>query len=112
MPGGGVLIDTPGMRELQLIGDHTSLARSFDEIDELATQCRFRDCSHVSEPGCAVQAALADGRLEMERYESYLRQQKEIRHNRVEQDIHLQIEEKNRWKAIHRSMRFHHKRGK
>ena len=109
LPGGSVLIDTPGMRELQLVGDDASLARSFDEIVELAGQCRFKDCFHTEEPGCAVQAALADGRLDMERYESYLRQRKEIRHHQIEQDIHLQNEEKRRWKAIHRSMRFHHK---
>jgi ribosome biogenesis GTPase len=111
LPGGAVLIDTPGMRELQLVGDDASLARSFDEIANLAGQCRFKDCSHTKEPGCAVQAALADGSLHMERYESYLRQRKEIRHHQVEQDIHLKIEEKKRWKAIHRSMKFHHKRG-
>jgi ribosome biogenesis GTPase len=112
LPGGAVLIDTPGMRELQLVGDDASLARSFDEIADLAVLCRFKDCSHTNEPGCAVQAALADGGLDMERYESYLRQRKEIRHHQIEQDIHLQIEEKKRWKAIYRSMRFHHKRGK
>jgi ribosome biogenesis GTPase len=112
LPGGAVLIDTPGMRELQLVGGDASLARSFDEIADLARRCRFRDCSHTGEPGCAVQAALSDGRLDMERYESYLRQRKEIRHHQIEQDIHLQIEEKKRWKAIHRSMKFHHKRGR
>lgn len=111
LPGGGVLIDTPGMRELQLLADDASLARSFDEIADLAQHCRFRDCSHAGEPGCAVQAALAEGRLDLERYESYLRQRKEIRHQQVEQDVHLQIEEKKRWKAIHRSLRVHHKRG-
>lgn len=110
LPGGALLIDTPGMRELQLLGDDASLARSFDEIAELAKDCRFRDCSHTGEPGCAVQAAVADGRLDTERYESYLSQRKELRHHRIEQDVHLKIEEKKRWKAIHRSMRFHHKR--
>ncbi len=110
LPGGAMLIDTPGMRELQLIGNDTSLAQSFDEIAELAGQCRFRDCSHTGEPGCAVQAALADVRLDKARYESYLRQRKEMRRHQIEQDVHLQIEEKKRWQAIHRSMRFHHKR--
>ncbi|MBN2712621.1 MAG: ribosome small subunit-dependent GTPase A [Planctomycetes bacterium] len=109
LPGGAVLIDTPGMRELQLLADDSSLAQSFDEIAEASVHCRFKDCSHTGEPGCAVQAALAEGRIEMERYESYLRQCKEIRHHQIEQDIHQQIEEKKRWKAIHRSMKFHHK---
>jgi len=112
VPSGAVLIDTPGMRELQLLGEEGALARSFDELTQLAQGCRFRDCAHTNEPGCAVLAALADGALDADRYESYLRQRKELRHHRVEQDAHLQMEEKKRWKAIHRSMRFHHKRGK
>ena len=111
LPGGAVLIDTPGMRELQLVGNDASLARSFDEIADMAQGCRFKDCSHTGEPGCAVQAALANGNLDMERYESYLRQRKEMRHHQIEQDVHLQIKEKKRWKVIYRSMRFHHKRG-
>ncbi|MHC4250327.1 MAG: ribosome small subunit-dependent GTPase A [Planctomycetota bacterium] len=111
LPGGAVLIDTPGMRELRLVGDDASLARSFDELADLARDCRFTDCSHTGEPGCAVQAALADGSLDMKRYESYLRQRKEIRHNMVARDVHQRIAEKKRWKAIHRSLQFHHKWG-
>jgi len=111
LPGGAVLIDTPGMRELQLRADDNSLSRSFDDIARLAQACRFRDCSHTGEPGCAVQAALADGDLDTARYESYLRQRKEIRHHQIEQDVRLQIEEKKRWKTIYRSLRHHHKRG-
>jgi ribosome biogenesis GTPase len=110
LPGGAALIDTPGLRELQLLADDASLENSFAEISELALACRFRNCSHTAEPGCAVQAALAGGALAPERYESYLRQRKEIRHNQVEQDARLQIAEKKQWKAIHRSMRHHHKR--
>ena len=109
LPNGAVLIDTPGMRELQLLADDTSLSRSFDEIGGLSEGCRFRDCTHVAEPGCAVLAALEAGTLDAERYDSYLRQRKEIRHHQIEQDIHLQIAEKNRWKVIHKSMRHHHK---
>lgn len=109
LPNGAMLVDTPGMRELQLLADPASLGRAFDEIARLAASCRFRDCSHTGEPGCAVQAALAAGALAPDRYESYLRQLKEIRHHRIEQDVHLQIAEKNRWKAIHKSMRHHHK---
>lgn len=109
VPGGGVLIDTPGMREIQLLADDVALNRSFDEIAALAESCRFHDCSHTGEPGCAVLAALAEGKLAPERYESYLRLRKEIRHHQVEQNIHLQIAEKNRWKSIHKSLRHHHK---
>jgi ribosome biogenesis GTPase len=79
----------------------------FDEITEWAECCRFRDCSHSGEPGCAVQAALSAGELGQERYESYLRQRKEIRHHQIESDIHLKIAEQRRWKTIHKSMRYH-----
>ncbi len=109
LPGGGLLIDTPGMRELQLLADDTALERSFDEIADLAGRCRFRDCTHTGEPGCAVQAAVAAGELDVGRYESYLQQRKEIRHHRIEQDVRLQNEERKRWKAIHRSLRNHPK---
>ena len=110
LPGGAALIDTPGMRELQLLGNDASLAQSFDEIADLSRRCRFSDCSHTREPGCAVKEALTGGQLDAARYESYLRQRKEMQHQQREHDIHLKNQEKRRWQAIHRSMRFHHKR--
>lgn len=67
LPGGGCLIDSPGMRELKFTGDEAVEAECFAEIDALVDQCRFRDCRHGDEPGCAVQAAIADGRLDPER---------------------------------------------
>lgn len=78
LPGGGVLIDTPGMRELGV--DSVDLHHSFADIDAMAEQCRFGDCAHKSEPGCAVQAALEDGRLDRRRLESYLKLKKEARY--------------------------------
>lgn len=80
LPGGGVVIDTPGMREIQLWGDETDLARAFDDIESLAGQCRFSDCGHAGEPGCAVQAALDSGELDAGRLANYIKLQKEIRH--------------------------------
>ena len=71
LPQGGCLIDTPGMRELKLSGDERFDEGLFAEIDELAGQCRFSDCSHGNEPGCAVQAAIADGKLDMARYHHF-----------------------------------------
>jgi ribosome biogenesis GTPase / thiamine phosphate phosphatase len=72
MPQGGVLLDTPGIRELQLAGDDRDrVADVFADIEALAAQCRFNDCAHQQEPGCAVQAAIADGRLEARRLASY-----------------------------------------
>lgn len=71
VPGGGLLLDTPGMRELGLWDAEGGVARAFADVDELAAACRFRDCRHEGEPGCAVAAAVADGRLPAERVASY-----------------------------------------
>jgi len=70
LPGGGALIDTPGVRELGLWGAERGLARAFDDIETLAEGCRFRDCRHDSEPGCAVLAAVASGELDPGRLQS------------------------------------------
>jgi len=78
LPDGGILIDTPGMRELQLWADEESLQNSFSEIDELASNCRFSDCKHKTEPGCAIRDALEQGELSVERHQSYLKLRKEI----------------------------------
>lgn len=76
---GGVVIDTPGMRELGAVS--VDLSRSFADIDALAAQCRFRDCAHQSEPGCAVQEAVASGVLDADRLESYWKLKKEARYD-------------------------------
>jgi len=75
---GGCLIDTPGMRELKLTGDEELDQGQFADIEELAQHCRFGDCSHQSEPGCAVRAALADGRLDPQRWQNYLKLRDEL----------------------------------
>lgn len=89
LPNGGIVIDTPGMRELQL--DSANLSRSFEDIEALARKCKYRDCSHTTEPGCAVRSAIEAGELAEERLESYLKLQKEIayeglNHRQVEQE--------------------------
>lgn len=76
LPEGGMVIDTPGMRELQL--ESGDLSRAFDDIESLAQDCRFRDCTHTGEPGCAVQQAIEDGRLPLERLNSYHKLQREL----------------------------------
>jgi len=78
LPSGGCLIDTPGMRELKLTGDEDLGAASFADIETLALQCRFGDCTHGNEPGCAVRAALAAGELDADRWESYLKLRDEL----------------------------------
>ena len=76
LPGGGIVLDTPGIRELQLWD--ADLEQAFGDIDELARRCRFADCAHRTEPGCAIQEALADGSLSHERWDSYLKLQREL----------------------------------
>lgn len=77
---GGLIIDTPGMRELQLADNEEGLERSFSDVEELALKCRFRDCAHKTEPGCAIQGALKSGALTIERWDSYLKLLAELRH--------------------------------
>lgn len=73
LPGGACIIDTPGMREIKLTGEEAVEETSFADIEELTGQCRFRDCAHGKEPGCAVRAAIEDGRIAAERYLNYLK---------------------------------------
>jgi ribosome biogenesis GTPase / thiamine phosphate phosphatase len=78
LPGGACLIDTPGMREVKLTGDEDLAAASFGDIEALALQCRFGDCTHGNEPGCAVRGALESGQLEGERWQSFLKLRGEL----------------------------------
>lgn len=95
LPGGGLLIDTPGMRELQLWDVTTGLHDAFEDITGLAADCRFRDCTHDSEPGCAVKAAAGDGRLSADRLANYQRLRKEVMTKPVEEaDIKAAAERK------------------
>ncbi|NUO79673.1 ribosome small subunit-dependent GTPase A [candidate division KSB1 bacterium] len=101
LPTGGVLMDTPGMRELQLWSSGEGLGDTFEDILALAGQCRFRDCQHQAEPGCAVQAALEDSTLDSRRYESYLKLQKEIAYQNRKGDLMAELKLKEQWKKIH-----------
>lgn len=86
LPGGALLIDTPGMRELGLWADDDGLDRTFDEIDRLAAECRFPDCAHEDEPGCAVRAAVESGEVAAERWRSYLKLRRELRFLELKKD--------------------------
>jgi ribosome biogenesis GTPase len=79
LPNGGLIIDTPGLRELQLWSVDDGLQEHFEDIEELAGHCRFRDCWHRTEPGCAVLSALDQGTIGQERYDSFLKLQGETR---------------------------------
>jgi ribosome biogenesis GTPase len=105
LPGGGVLIDTPGMRELQLPAAGDALDATFADIEELAAGCRFRDCGHAGEPGCAVLAALESGELEAGRMESWRKQVRELAHLETRDDPRALAEKRARWKTIHKAAR-------
>ncbi len=105
LPGGGMLIDTPGLRELQLWADQESLDQVFDDVRQLATRCRFNDCRHEAEPDCAVRQALADGSLAPERFAGYRKLEREVRSLAVRADHRLRLEESKKWRAINRAGR-------
>ncbi len=105
LPSGALLIDTPGMRELQLWGADAGLQETFGDIEALAAGCRFRDCQHVSEPGCAVQEAIAAGDLGPQRLQSYQKLQREQRHLKRKQASGASQNSKRRWKQITKTMR-------
>jgi ribosome biogenesis GTPase / thiamine phosphate phosphatase len=107
IPGGGLLIDNPGMREVGLWGGSTGVAGAFSDVEEMAAECRFSDCAHESEPGCAVLAAVAEGRLPPERLSGYRKLLKETRYVASLSDQRLRLEEKLRWKKISRQIRQH-----
>jgi ribosome biogenesis GTPase / thiamine phosphate phosphatase len=105
LPSGALAIDTPGMRELQLWADEGDVASAFPELEELAGKCRFRDCRHQGEPGCAVRAALESGGLDEERYESWRKLAKEAAFLRTREDYTAKDAERRRWKSIEKSMK-------
>jgi ribosome biogenesis GTPase len=106
LPDGGLVLDTPGMRELSL-WDGEGLEQSFGDLDELAGACRFSDCAHGTEPGCAVQAAISTGVLTADRLAAWHKLQKEVRHHERQVDVLARHEERRRWKAISKSVGKH-----
>jgi ribosome biogenesis GTPase len=109
LPQGGILIDTPGMRELQLWDAQAGVEHTFEDVGEIAGGCRFRDCEHDREPGCAVREALQDGVLDADRFEGYLKLKKELEHLARRTDTVAQVEQKKRWKKIHKAHKQHYK---
>jgi ribosome biogenesis GTPase / thiamine phosphate phosphatase len=110
LPGGALAIDTPGMRELQLWEAGGGLQATFDDVESLAAGCRFRDCSHESEPGCAVRAAVAGGGLPADRLASFHKLRGELRHFQRKQDERVQAEENRKVRAVHKAARKHRPR--
>lgn len=108
LPRGGALIDNPGMRELQLWASQESVDAAFEEISDLAAGCRFRDCAHAGEQGCAVEAAYARGEITSDRLESYRKLLAEARHHEVMTDKFAALEQKRKWKVIHKAAKRHY----
>lgn len=109
LPSGALMIDTPGMREVQAWSGTEGLPETFSDIETLAEQCRFRNCQHDQEPGCAIQQALVDGHLDAGRFLNYQKLQRELHHLTRKQDQQAALVEKERWKKVHKSMRNHPK---
>jgi ribosome biogenesis GTPase / thiamine phosphate phosphatase len=105
LPGGGMVIDTPGMRELQVWNDDDGLSQAFEDIEQLAATCRFKDCTHDNEPGCGVRTALEEGRLTEERFGSFMKLRKEYAF--LDERLHSKASaiEKAKWKNISKEVK-------
>ncbi len=111
LPSGALMIDTPGLREVALWRADSGLGQAFPEIEQLARECRFPNCSHRSEPDCAVRTARDSGELAAERFESYVKLQKEQEHLERKMDSEAQSNVKRRWKVIQKNVRNARKKG-
>ena len=100
-----MLVDTPGLREVQLWSADDGIEEAFADIDDIAAECRFNDCAHTREPGCAVQTAIDEGRLPRERLQSYRALQRELKRLAMKQDARLRSEERKKWVKQARSRR-------
>jgi ribosome biogenesis GTPase len=100
LPSGGMIIDTPGLREAQLWKGEEALGNLFEDVERIAERCRFNDCEHRSEPGCAIKAAIDGGELDPARLESYRKLQRELRAVAARSDARIRNEDRRKWKQI------------
>jgi ribosome biogenesis GTPase len=110
LPGGALLVDTPGIRALEVIGADEGVDAAFDDVVDIAATCRFSDCRHDGEPGCAVRVALDDGRLTAERLASHRKLEREVARAARESDPRARAEYRRTWKIIHKSVDEHMQR--
>jgi ribosome biogenesis GTPase len=103
LPSGALLVDTPGMRELGLLADDAALDASFDDVIALAQNCRFGNCTHANEPGCAILAALENCALSGERWRAYLKLQRELAFAARKEDVSADAANRSRWKKVHKA---------
>jgi ribosome biogenesis GTPase len=100
IPGGGVMIDNPGIREIQLWGEPEFIKEVFKDIEVLSMNCKFRDCSHINEPKCAVLNALNSGELSRTRYENYQKMMKELVYLAMKKEMSSEALERSKWKGL------------
>jgi ribosome biogenesis GTPase len=112
LPNGGILIDTPGMRELGLWNADNGLSQTFSDFEEYASQCYFSDCTHTHEIKCAVLQALKDGAITQQQYDNYLKLRKELKYLERKQDKFAELEEKKKWKNIGKEIKRFYKNHK
>ena len=105
IPGGALIIDTPGTRQLKLWAADEGLPETFEDVEALASECKFTDCRHESEPDCAIRSALAGGELGQERFNSYLKLMRELRSLEVRRDARARSDERKKWTKIQRDYR-------
>jgi ribosome biogenesis GTPase len=110
LPGGSLLVDTPGIRALEVLGAEDGVESAFDDVADLAAACRFSDCRHNGEPGCAVRAAIADGRLDEDRLESHQKLERELAHAARQGDPRARAEHRRMWRLISKSVNEHMER--
>jgi ribosome biogenesis GTPase len=111
LPGGALVLDTPGLRELALWITDTGLGQTFADIEQLAQGCRFPDCVHESEPDCAVKGAVDAGTLDADRLEGYRKLRRELEHLEQSADPLARAEKRRYWKEVHRNLRAGRKKG-
>ncbi len=100
LPSGALLLDTPGMRTVMLWDGEDGVGRVFEDIEALAASCRFSDCGHDTEPGCAIREALDSGDIDADRFQSWMKLLREARHHAAKTDVRIRIEEQKKWKKI------------
>jgi ribosome biogenesis GTPase len=104
LPDGAFLIDTPGIRSLEIAGADNGVDTAFEDIAELAARCRFSDCGHQGEPGCAVRAAIDDGSLARDRFASHEKLERELAHAERKTDPRAEAEYRKRWRHVHKEI--------
>ena len=105
LPGGGMLLDTPGMRTVLMWEGEEGLKTAFEDIEAIAARCKFRDCKHDAEPGCAVRDSIESGELDAARYRNYIKVGREILHEAAKTDVKVRMEQQRKWRKIHLAAR-------